>query len=174
MGINIWLGVQILKLINFLNTLAVHRNQMITTLLQTLPDYTTAFIRIIAGIIIFPYGMQKIFGWFDGPGLKVALAQLEERKIPVLVSWLIIAGQSLGSIALITGFLGRFAAGGLFIIFTAAMITHMPDGWMMNWFNKKKGEGIEYFVMLLAMLLIVVINGSGAFSIDLLLLPKLQ
>jgi putative oxidoreductase len=62
-----------------------------------------------------------------------------------LIAWLIIIGQSFGSIALITGFLGRIAAGGLFIIFFAgAVIVHLPDGWTMNWFGEKDGEGIEY------------------------------
>jgi putative oxidoreductase len=37
----------------------------------------------------------------------------------------------------------------------------------MNWVGGKKGEGIEYFVMLLALLLIVIVRGSGAMSIDL-------
>ena len=72
-----------------------------------------------------------------------------------------------GSIALVAGFLGRIAAGGLFIIFTGALIVHLPDGWAMNWFGEKKGEGIEYHVMLLSLLLIVIVRGSGAMSIDL-------
>ena len=62
---------------------------------------------------------------------------------------------------------GQIAAGGLFIIFTGALIVHLPDGWAMNWFGEKNGEGIEYHVMLLSMLLIVIVRGSGAMSIDL-------
>ena len=123
----------------------------------------------MTGIIIFPYGMQKLFGWFGGAGIKGTLDQLKERRIPTFVSWLIIVGQSFGSIALIAGFMGRVAAGGLFIIMTGAMITHLSQGWFMNWFGEKGGEGIEYFVMLLTMLLVVVIRGSGAMSADLLL-----
>jgi putative oxidoreductase len=65
--------------------------------------------------------------------------------------------------------MGRGAAGGLFIIMTGAMITHLPQGWFMNWFGKNEGEGIEYFIMLLTMLLVVVIRGSGALSVDLVL-----
>jgi len=65
--------------------------------------------------------------------------------------------------------MGRVAAGGLFIIMTGAMITHLPQGWFMNWFGKKDGEGIEYFIMLLTMLVVVVIRGSGAMSADLIL-----
>jgi putative oxidoreductase len=82
-------------------------------------------------------------------------------------AWLVIVGQFFGSIALVAGFLGRIAAGGLFIIFTGALIVHLPDGWAMNWFGERKGEGIEYHVMLLSLLLIVIVRGSGAMSIDL-------
>src|SRR5882672_3350636 len=42
---------------------------MIKTLLQTDSDYVCTFLRIIAGIIVFPYGMQKLFGWSSAPGL---------------------------------------------------------------------------------------------------------
>ena len=140
---------------------------MIQKIIQTHKDYIYFLVRIVAGIIIFPYGMQKLFGWFDGPGIKGTIEKLRIQKIPLFIAWLIIIGQSLGSIALITGFLGRIAAAGLFIIFTGALIVHSPDGWTLNWFGKKKGEGIEYFVLLLTMLLIIILKGSGAMSIDL-------
>jgi putative oxidoreductase len=140
---------------------------IIEKLLQTDADYVCTFLRTIAGIIIFPYGMQKLLGWFDGVGIKGTLEQMKVRKIPQFIGWLIIIGQSLGSIALIFGFLGRIAAGGLFIIFIGALIVHLPDGWAMNWFGRKNGEGIEYHVLLLSLLLIVIVRGSGAMSIDL-------
>ena len=89
------------------------------------------------------------------------------RKIPQFIGWLIIIGQSPGSIALIFGFLGRIAAGGLFIVFIGALIVHLPDGWAMNSFGIKNGEGIEYHILLLSLLLIVIVRGSGAMSIDL-------
>jgi putative oxidoreductase len=139
---------------------------MIEKLLQTDADYVCTFLRTIAGIIIFPYGMQKLLGWFDGVGIKGTLEQMTVRKIPQFIGWLIIIGQSLGSIALIFGFLGRIAAGGLFIVFIGALIVHLPDGWAMNWFGRKNGEGIEYHVLLLSLLLIVIVRGSGAMSID--------
>ncbi len=139
---------------------------MIEKLLQTDTDYVCTFLRFVAGIIIFPYGMQKLLGWFDGVGIEGTLEQMTVRKIPKFIAWLIIIGQSLGSIALIFGFLGRIAAGGLFIIFTGALIVHLPDGWSMNWFGTKNGEGIEYHVLLLSLLLIIIVKGSGGMSID--------
>src|ERR1700724_4027434 len=68
--------------------------------LQTDSDYVYTFLRIIAGIIVFPYGMQKLFGWFGGPGIGGTLKDLDSRRIPRSIAWLIIGGQSFGSIVL--------------------------------------------------------------------------
>src|SRR5258705_9952516 len=136
---------------------------MIETLLYTDADHVYTLLRVIAGIIIFPYGMQKLFGWFDGAGIEGTLEQMAVKRVPKSVAWLVIVGQSFGSVALIAGFLGRIAAGGLFVIFTGALIVHLPNGWTMNWFGDKNGEGIEYHAMLLSLLLIVIVKGNGAF-----------
>jgi len=147
---------------------------MISALLQTDSSYVYTFLRIVSGIIVLPYGLQKLLGPFSTPefgpqGIDRTLAQITAKGIFKPVAWLIIIGQSVGSIALLIGFLGRIAAGGLFIIFTGALIVHLPDGWSLNWFGSKKGQGIEYFVLLLSILLVIVLKGSGALSIDVLL-----
>ncbi|HEY4108051.1 DoxX family protein [Puia sp.] len=133
-------------------------------------DYVWLFLRVVAGGIIFPYGMQKLLGWFDdfggGVGVKQTLARMRGKKIPAALGWLIILGQSLGSVALILGFWGRLAAAANFIIFTGAFFVHARDGWTLNWLGKKKGEGVEYFVLLLSVLLVIIIKGTGAFSLD--------
>jgi uncharacterized membrane protein YphA (DoxX/SURF4 family) len=82
----------------------------------------STFLRIVVGIIVFPYGMQKVFGWFSAPGFGAAgirrsLGLLTARNISKFIAWLIITGQSFASIALMSGLLGRIAAGP-FIIFT--------------------------------------------------------
>ena len=142
----------------------------IERLLKTDPDYMTTFIRIVGGVIIFPYGQQKLLGWWEdfggGVGTRESLEQFKRKNIPAIIAWLVILSQSLGSVALIIGFGGRLAAAANFIIFTGALLHHLPDGWVMNWTGKKRGEGVEYFVLLLSLLLITVIEGSGACSID--------
>ena len=60
---------------------------MIKTLVQTDSDNVYTFLRIIAGIIVFPYGMHKLFGWFSAPGFGPAgingsLEQLTATNIP--------------------------------------------------------------------------------------------
>ena len=147
---------------------------MIEKLLHTDSDYAWTFVRIIAGVIVFPYGMQKLFGWFGGPGIHGTLKDLGFRRIPRSIAWLIIIGQSFGSVAIVSGFLSRVAAGGLFVIFIGALIVHWHDGWMMNWYGRKNGEGIEYFVMLVSLLLLVSVKGGGALSVDLWLTRKIS
>jgi putative oxidoreductase len=95
-----------------------------------------------------------------------ALLNSSQEDIPKFVAWLIIIRQSFGSIALIFGFLRRIAAGGLFIIFTGAL-SPLAGWWTLNRFGSKKGEGIEYFALLLSLLPVIVLKGSGALSMDL-------
>jgi putative oxidoreductase len=146
---------------------------MIVKLLHTDSDYAWTFLRFIAGLIVFPYGMQKLFGWFGGPGIDSTLKELGYHRIPRAIAWLIIIGQFFGSVAILSGILSRGAAGGLFVIFIGALIVHSHDGWMMNWFGKKDGEGIEYFIMLLSLLLLLILKGGGALSVDLWLTRKM-
>lgn len=150
---------------------------IIYSLLQVQPDYLYLFLRLVAGIIIFPYGMQKLLGWFDdlggGVGIKEVLTQMSQKNIPAFITWLVIISQSAGSIALILGFLGRVAAAANFIVFTGALIVHRSEGWSMNWTGKKKGEGVEYFILLLSLLAVIIVRGSGPLSLDLWLLSKI-
>ncbi|EJG03196.1 DoxX family membrane protein [Flavobacterium sp. F52] len=144
--------------------------QLLKDLIDTQYNYSVFLIRITAGIIIFPYGMQKLLGWFPdfggGVGIWASLASFKKKGIPAAAAWMVILGQSLGSIALLAGFAGRAAAFFNFVIFTGAMCMHASEGWTMNWAGSKKGEGIEYFIMLLVLLFLVVVNGSGALSLD--------
>ena len=127
---------------------------MIQLLFQTDTNWVYTFLRLVAGIIIFPYGMQKLLGWFNdfggGVGIKESLKSFKEKEVPKTIAWLITIGQSIGSIALIIGFSGRLVAACNFIIFSGALLNHLPYGWVMNWTGKKRGEGIEFFVMLLS------------------------
>ncbi|MBC7847858.1 MAG: DoxX family protein [Flavobacterium sp.] len=152
--------------------------EILNDLLQTEPNWVYTLCRVVAGIIIFPYGMQKLFGWFEdfggGVGIGQSLETFRSKKVPFAIAWMVIIGQSIGSMLLIIGLLGRFAAFANFIIFSGALFSHRKEGWVMNWVGKKKGEGIEYFILLLTLLIIILFKGSGALSIDFWLWQKVK
>ena len=83
------------------------------------------------------------------------MAHFKKMKVAQYLGMDGFLGQSFGSIVLITGFAGRTAIPGNFIIFAAAVINHLPDGWLLNWTGKKQWEGVEYFVLLLSIFLII-------------------
>jgi putative oxidoreductase len=43
---------------------------MLSLVLATDPDWVPTVARIILGIVFFDHGAQKLFGWFEGPGLR--------------------------------------------------------------------------------------------------------
>ena len=68
---------------------------------------------------------------------------------------------------LFVGLLGRVAAFGIFCNMVVAILAvHAPNGFFMNWFGKKAGEGFEYHLLAIGLAVAIMIGGSGAASID--------
>ncbi|MFQ5596767.1 MAG: DoxX family protein [Nitrospiria bacterium] len=132
-------------------------------------DSVTAFIlRLMLGIVIFPHGAQKLFGWFGGFGFSGTMgAFTESMGIPSVVAFLVIIGESFGAIGLIAGFLTRFTAASLAVIMLGAIrLAHWQHGFFMNWFGQQKGEGFEFHLLFLAICAALMIMGGGKWSVD--------
>ncbi len=125
-------------------------------------------LRLGLGIVMFPHGMQKLFGWFGGPGFAGAYHQFTEgMHIPVAIAVLVILAESLGSIGLIVGCLTRIAAFGILCNMIGAIaLVHWRNGFFMNWFGRQSGEGFEYHLLTIAISLALIIAGAGNWSID--------
>jgi putative oxidoreductase len=137
-------------------------------LFRTHASLAPLILRIGLGIVIFPHGAQKLLGWFGGHGLAATLRQFRDQlQIPVPLALLAILAESLGSLALIVGFVARLAALGIGItMLVAAYTVHVQFGFFMNWFGEKKGHGVEYHLLIIAMCASLIITGAGAASLD--------
>lgn len=135
---------------------------------------TLLIARISLGVVIFAHGAQKLLGWFGGFGYEASMQYFTETQgFPYLVGLLVILGESLGAIALILGLFGRFMSASLFVIMLGALyFDHAQHGFFMNWFGNQAGEGFEFDLLVFGLSLAVMINGSGAFSLDHLLFKK--
>lgn len=129
-------------------------------------DLSLLATRLVLGVVIFAHGAQKLFGWFGGFGFDATMQYFVQTGIPYFIGLLVIGGETLGALALILGFGGRFMASGIFIIMIGAMAMHLPNGFFMNWYGNQAGEGYEYHLLVFALSLIVIINGSGKYSLD--------
>jgi putative oxidoreductase len=141
---------------------------MINSLLRTDEAVSSLVLRLMLGIVFFPHGAQKVFGWFGGPGFSATLNLFTDKAgIPPVLAFLAIMAESLGSVALITGFATRLAALGLAVnMVVCALMNHVKNGFFMNWFGNQKGEGFEYHLLVLAIGVALLIKGGGKWSLD--------
>ena len=137
-------------------------------LFQTNDKFSYWVPRIILGCVMLPHGAQKLFGWFGGFGFTNTMTYFTQTAgLPWIIAFLIIIGESLGSLGLIVGFFTRLSAFGLVCIMAGAIITvHIPNGFFMNWFGKQAGEGFEYHLLVIGMSIPLLINGGGKYSVD--------
>jgi len=147
---------------------------MIRKLLSTDNDISNLVLRLLLGIVFFPHGAQKVFGWFGGHGFSETMEAFTVKMgIPSLFAFLAILAESGGSLALISGFLTRVAAFGIACnMVVAIFMVHLPNGFFMNWFGKQKGEGFEYHLLVIAIAIALMIKGGGRWSIDGLIAKK--
>jgi putative oxidoreductase len=144
------------------------RSSLFRALLQTNSSWVPTIARVALGVVMLPHGLQKTLGWFGGYGFTNTLNWFTgTMHLPWILGVAAIAAESLGALALIAGFATRAAAAGVGAVFVAALaMVHAPHGFFMNWTGAQKGEGIEYFILGLALVAIVLIQGAGAASFD--------
>lgn len=143
---------------------------MIRRLLATREDWGPAVARLALGVVILPHGLQMTVGAFEGSGFSGGMHHFTvELGFPAFLGGLAIVAESFGALGLIVGLLSRVAAFGIACVMAVAAVTvHLEVGFFMNWFGRLPAgaEGFEYHLLALGLALIVMIEGSGAFSID--------
>ena len=145
---------------------------LINKMMTTEKDFGAMVARIFLGAIILPHGMQKLIGAFGGNGFEATMGFFTGMGMPWILAFLVILAESLGSLALILGLVGRFMAFGIFAVMLGATFMHLDNGFFMNWFGAQAGEGFEYHLLAIGLALTVMIKGSGAASIDCLVSRK--
>ena len=132
--------------------------------------------RIALGAVLLPHGMQKALGLFGGYGFTGTVGFFQSMGMPYIIGVLVILAEFAGSIGVILGLGTRFMALSILMTMTGAMVMggHIQNGFFMNWFGMQKGEGIEYFILIIGLALALVISGSGKLSVDNVISKKLK
>ena len=119
-------------------------------------------LRLVLGLILFPHGCQKLFGWFGGMGFDKFTDLFDKIGWHPAAFWvaLVALTETIGGLMLASGFLTRFAA--------AAVVIFMVNG---VWFTSGKGffwlqGGMEYSLLIGVVALVFLIKGGGKYSID--------
>ena len=152
-------------------------NQFIQKLVQTNSSDLPAMIsRLTLALVMLPHGLQKTLGWFGGYGFQGTVGFFTETLgVPLVVTVLVIAAESLGALSLALGFLTRFCAASLIAVMIGAIsMAHWGNGFFMNWSGQQQGEGFEYHLLAIGLALALVVSGGGKLSLDQKLSEKLS
>jgi putative oxidoreductase len=120
-------------------------------------------LRLVVGGLFVGHGVQKLFGWFDGPGLDTTAQGFEQLGLRPGRPNAIAAGaaEAGGGALLAVGLETPFAASVLVAtMLTAIHRVHAKNGpWSSN-------GGYEYNLVLIAAALALAEVGPGAISLD--------
>ena len=141
---------------------------MLDKLFQTDANWVVTIARIVLGVVIFAHGAQKMLGWFGGYGFSGTMGFFTKTLgIPAPLAFLAICAEFFGGLGLILGLLSRFAALGIGVnMLVAVAMFHWQFGLFANWSGTQKGEGFEFHLMVLAIVLAIIVRGAGALSLD--------
>ena len=151
------------------------KNSFVKLFFDTDESLSLTFLRFVAALVIFPHGAQKLLGWFGGYGISGTLGFFSQLGIPPFLGILDILAESVGAILLAAGLLTRLSAFGTAVTMIVAVLTvHISNGFFLNWSGQAAGEGFEYHILYLAIVLVLLVKGGGAYSFDKLITSRAE
>jgi putative oxidoreductase len=141
---------------------------MLGRLFKTDANWVVMIVRIVLGVVFFAHGAQKMLGWYGGYGFSGTMGFFTKTLgIPAPLAFLAICAEFFGGLGLILGLLSRIAALGIGVnMLVAIAMIHRHFGFFANWFGNQKGEGYEFHLLVLAIVLAISVRGAGALSLD--------
>ncbi|WP_316812924.1 DoxX family protein [Pedobacter heparinus] len=132
--------------------------------------WSSLILRITLGGVVLPHVLQKLFGWFNGPGLAGEMIFMKSQVgLPTFVAVIAIITECLGVFMILSGFGTRIAALAFFFLFVGMILhVHLANGFFMNWFGKLPSgqEGFEYHLLVLGICLVLFFEGGGKWALD--------
>lgn len=143
---------------------------LLSSLVATGDSFAPTALRVALGVMILPHGLQKTVGAFGGHGFKGTMGYLTGViGAPWIFAFLAILAESVGGVMLLAGLGTRLAALGVGGVMLVAAAQHRPNGFFMNWMGSQKGEGVEFHLLAVGIVVALLILGGGAWSVDALL-----
>jgi putative oxidoreductase len=134
---------------------------------KTYRNWTLLAARVALAATVFPHGAQKVLGWFGGYGFSGTLnAFTNQMHIPAPLAIAAFAAEFLGALGVLFGLFTRLSAAGIGVTMLVAAAMNLHNGYFMNWFGAQKGEGIEYFIPVILISLLLLVEGAGKFSLE--------
>ncbi|NKX91380.1 DoxX family protein [Nocardia coubleae] len=130
-------------------------------------DFGLFVLRLVVGGTFIYHGLQKLTGWFHGPGIDGTKDMMAGGgwDHPSLATALVIAGELGGGVLLVLGLATPLAAG--------AILATISNAWMWKQgmipgfqYNAATKSGVEIDTILAGAALAIILTGPGRWSLD--------
>jgi putative oxidoreductase len=126
-------------------------------------DVGLLVVRLTVGLVLAGHGAQKLFGWFDGPGLEATSAGFARMGYDPGKLFAALAGASelVGGLLLALGLLTPLATAAIVgVMFNAVAAVHWEKGvWAAN-------GGFEYPLLIGMVGTAIALTGPGRLALD--------
>ncbi|WP_448221531.1 DoxX family membrane protein [Gordonia iterans] len=142
-------------------------------------DLGLLILRVVVGLVFLGHGLQKLTGWWGGPGID-GFASFLSQSFPggdpslgfnpdLARTLALVTGltETIGGALLILGLLAPVAGAGLFgVILVAIMYRMTLSGGFYFFATDAHGTGLEFELTLAAAVLALTLCGPGTYSLD--------
>ena len=120
-------------------------------------------LRLVVGGLFVGHGLQKLFGWFDGPGIEGMAGMLNSLGYRPGRNHAVLAGltEAGGGALLVLGLFTPLAAAAVIgMMLNATLSVHRPNGlWVQD-------NGYEYPLVLGTAAFAIALAGGGVYTVD--------
>ena len=131
--------------------------------MRTTPSWGPTILRVAFGVMVAAHGSQKLFGWFNGPGIDGFAGYLSRRGVELAepAAWATGIVEVGCGLLLVVGFQVRVAC----LPLICAMAMAIRIGHAGRGFFAQSG-GWEYPAMCASVFIALLVMGGGAMSLD--------
>lgn len=119
------------------------------------------------GVVFIVYGLQKLFGWWDGQGLvgfQNLLFDIGYQYVEIFV-YVSVGGEIVVGVLLVLGLFILLVVVGVLVflingLFVGILVQYL---WFVVYFLQ---DGYEYQIILVVMVVVVILSGFGCYGLD--------
>lgn len=131
-------------------------------------DLGLLVLRLAVGVLLISHGLQKAFGWWDGPGFdgfQRSLADLGFQYADIL-TYVATGGQIAAGLLLVLGLFTPIAAAGALAYLVTAMLAEALMAHDEARLSSFLTDGHEYKVILVCAVVAIILIGPGRYGLD--------
>jgi len=125
-------------------------------------DYLPLLLRAGLGLVLIPQGFSMVTNYHDTLDWLTG----DVIQMPMIIAYFIIIVEFYGSLFLILGLASKLMAGALGLVVSAAIPFHFTSDTNMDWVGQYIGSGISLHLLIIVLAVILVMRGSGKWSVD--------